>query len=399
MLLLRFVPEIVLLYMQVRNSGFNKAYAVNFPVPRSLFRYLTAADHLREVTLQNPQVARAQVPVLKLALDFLESEQKRAGVCSHAVDYLSKLLGDVNRTLDETSLQTSFPSSEESANRYPPKERGSKYSNWSTLLPYPCHICGADTCFAAVQLEKSYVGCLKCLREGYLEDKKKLGILIFPELERLRETLQLVAPSPCETCCREGLGASDEELTALRVEEAPGNLVYKDCLEAPSFAGVLTLSTDGELKVGTRKVTRELVEQAYASGAGAAAERAEAQALLPVQLPPLGSRLFQGRELELEKLLAQKQRGAQDTEAAVDLLSLSHGSSSTTTLPAPPATPAVRPPSPTDFNPSACPPPGAPQPTPSPSSPVLPADSLPSPGPVPVLPTHRAPSFPGLFPF
>jgi hypothetical protein len=391
--------------MQVRNSGFNKAYAVNFPVPRSLFRYLTAADHLREVTLQTPQVARDQVPILKLALDFVESEQKRAGVCSHAVHYLWKLLEDIDKTLHETSLQTSFPSSNESANRYPPKERGSKYSSWlsSVGLPSPCLICGADTCFAAVKLEGSYVGCLKCLREGFLEDNEKFGILLYPELERLREALQLVAPSPCETCRREGLGASDEELAALREDlKEPGNLVYKDCLEAPSFAGVLKLSADGKLKVGTREVTRELAEQAYAASAADAAERAEAQALLPVQgvLPSLGSKLFQGREPELEKLVAEKQRGAKDTEAAADLLSLFHSSPSTTTLPTPPATPAGRPRSPTGSNPSAYPPLDAKfpavGPTPSPSNSVLPADFLPSP--CPVLPTHQAPSSSGVFP-
>jgi hypothetical protein len=352
------------------------------------------------------------VPVLRLALDFLESEQKRPGVCSHAVEYLWKLLRDIDKALHETSLQTSFPSNGESANRYPPKERGLRYTNWesSVGLPAPCLICGADTCFAAVKLEGSYVGCLKCLGEGFLEHKGKVEILVYLELERLRKALPLVHPLPCKSCCREGLGASDEELAEFRKEEAQGNLVYRDCLEEGGFTGVLKISADGKLTVGTREVTKELAERVYVAGAGTAAERAEAQGLLPFRglVPPLVFKLFHGREPELEQLLAEKLRGLRDTkQAAVDLLSLHHTSPLTSGLPAPPAIPSIRtrPPvsfSPTDSSSSAWLPPGAPvlfpavEPTSSPSGPVQHADFLPSP--CPVLPTQQAPSFPGLCP-
>jgi hypothetical protein len=251
------------------------------------------------------------------------------------------------------------------------------------------------------------VGCLNCLGDGLLEHEEKAEILVFPELERLRKALQLVHPLPCESCCREGLGASEEELAELRKEEAQGNLVYRDCLEGRGFTGVLKLSADGKVTVGTREVTKELAERVYVAGAGAGAEQAEAQGLLPFRglVPPPVFKLFHGREPELEKLLAEKRRGSRDTEqAAADLLNLHHTSPSTSGVPAPPATPSTRTsppvfPPPTVSSSSAWLHPGAPvlslavEPTSSPSGPVLHADFLPSP--CPILPSQSAPSSPG----
>lgn len=82
--------------MQVRNSGFNIAYAINVAFAGSLFRYFVAADWLRDVNVRKMMeggiCAPTTMPVVKMALGFLTSPEQRKWVCSDAIAWLRRLV-------------------------------------------------------------------------------------------------------------------------------------------------------------------------------------------------------------------------------------------------------------------------------------------------------------------
>jgi hypothetical protein len=83
--------------IQVRNSGFNIAYAINLAFPISLFRYLYASDWLRVFNLSklaadgvNDGKGPTMMPVIKMAIGFLNDPLKIKEICEHAREWLQQ---------------------------------------------------------------------------------------------------------------------------------------------------------------------------------------------------------------------------------------------------------------------------------------------------------------------
>lgn len=244
------------MFVQVRNSGFNIAYAINLAFPISLFRYLCASESLRVFNLSqvvDDGKGPSMIPVIKMALGFLKDLERRVEVCRHALDKLQALVLQTETglaTLQQAGVPVVHKSEQEASERYPPSERGSVYSHWVSLkkVDWKCYFCKADTCLASVQWVKAHEGvlyeavsCVACAGETKGSEWSAEKLLVWPELEELRGLLRQV-PEGQQSCCsceQQGL----REGVAGEFEPAPGNLLVSDLIEAE---GTLKQNSSGK---------------------------------------------------------------------------------------------------------------------------------------------------------
>lgn len=165
--------------LQVMNLNYSEAWAINFGIPRNLFRYFYCSREI-ERSLAKRMLAKKeasfkekyyQLPLLRMAVDFVRSEEDRADgqklLCVHATDFLRERIADGEAAISKAkreglpvedwrgaaSKAETLKAEEVSRQRYPANDRV-KAKVWAKRsgLQYPCSLCGVDTCLAAVEL-------------------------------------------------------------------------------------------------------------------------------------------------------------------------------------------------------------------------------------------------------
>ncbi|GAQ93428.1 hypothetical protein KFL_015220010, partial [Klebsormidium nitens] len=261
----------------VRNSGLCCAYAVNAAFPSSLFRYCLAADRSSAFYEREGSgvYGPAMVPVIKMALDFLEHPEQEKSICAHALAWLEEAVDRTSAGIEilqergipvENVVEADYRV-DGADYRYPPTQRGGPYEKWVNAKDgygWRCEHCQRDLCLASVRGTRGgelVQTCVHCALEATWELD---GVYVFPELERLRSILAAAQPraSPC-SCELQGLVEGVAGDTGMQ----PGSVELTDfCTFAPG--ATLQANTKGELTYGKDlgkavhcdEITRQTIE-------------------------------------------------------------------------------------------------------------------------------------------
>ncbi|GAQ89739.1 hypothetical protein KFL_005560170 [Klebsormidium nitens] len=261
----------------VRNSGLCCAYAVNAAFPSSLFRYCLAADRFstfyeREGSGVN---GPAMVPVIKMALDFLEHPEQCKSICAHALAWLAEAVewtsagiqilqerGIPIENVDEADYRVDGVDY-----RYPPTQRGGPYEKWVNAedgYGWRCEHCQRDLCLASVRGTrggKLVQTCVHCAVEATWELD---GVYVFPELEQLRSILNAVQLRASQCSCKlqglvEGI-SGDTDMQPGFVEFSDFHTFAPGATLQANTKGELTYGKDLGKAVHCDEITRQTIE-------------------------------------------------------------------------------------------------------------------------------------------
>lgn len=217
----------------------------------------------------------AMVPVIKMAMDFLEHPEQKKSICAHALAWLEEAVARTSagiKILQERGIPVkNVDEADYSVDgvdyRYPPTQRGGPYEKWVNTVDgygWRCEDCQRDLCLASVRGTRGgelVQTCVHCAEEATWELD---GVYVFPELEQLRSILDAVQPRASRCSCElqglvEGV-AGDTDMQPGFVEFSDFHTFAPGATLQANTKGELTYSKDLGKAVHCDEITRQTIE-------------------------------------------------------------------------------------------------------------------------------------------